>query len=120
MLGGTASGVYEGHQHARPYAGDSDLVSQTLPLAETAAAYDLAFISHVDPEPLNDQTGFVVFVSGSASDSNRWFRSGPPPEEQTGDADGSVTHLLEGRQMATPWTCRRILILSGWTEGPRH
>jgi Zn-dependent protease with chaperone function len=75
---------------------DSDLVSQTLPLAETAAAYDLAFISHVDPEPLNDQTGFVVFVSGSASDRNRWFGSGPQPEEQTGDTDGGVTHLLQG------------------------
>ena len=76
--------------------GDSDLVSQALPLAETAAAYDLALISHIDPSPTNDQTGFVVFVSGSASDRNRWFRSGPQPEEQTGDADGGVTHLLEG------------------------
>jgi hypothetical protein len=76
--------------------GDSDLVSQTLPLAETAAAYDLALISHVDPSPTNDQTGFVVFVSGSASDRNRWFRSGPQPQEQTGDADGGVTHLLQG------------------------
>jgi Zn-dependent protease with chaperone function len=73
----------------------SDLVSQTLPLAETAAAYALAFSSHVDPEPLNDQTGFVVFVSGSASDRNRWFRSGTQPAEQTGDADG-VTYALEG------------------------
>jgi Zn-dependent protease with chaperone function len=75
---------------------DGDLVSQTLPLAETAAAYDLAFTSHVDPMPLNDQAGFVVFVSASASDRDRWFRSGPQPKQQTGDADGGVTHLLEG------------------------
>lgn len=75
--------------------GDSDLVSQTLPLAETAAAYDLALISHVNSH-LNYQTGFVVFVSGSASDRSRWFRSGPQPKEQTGDADGGVTYLLNG------------------------
>jgi Zn-dependent protease with chaperone function len=83
---------------------DSDLVSQTLPLAETAATYVLAFISHVDPEPLNDQTGFVVFVSGSASDRNRWFRSGQQPEEQTGDADGGMTHLLQGPSDGYAWS----------------
>jgi Zn-dependent protease with chaperone function len=76
--------------------GDAALVSQTLPLAETAAVYDLAFISRVDPSPVNDQTGFVVFVSGSAADRSRWFRSGPQPEEQTGDPDGGTTHLLQG------------------------
>ena len=75
---------------------DGDLVSQTLPLAETAAAYDLAFTSHVDPMPLNDQTGFVVFVCASASERDRWFRSGPQPKQQTGDADGGATHLLQG------------------------
>jgi hypothetical protein len=76
--------------------GDSELISQTLPLAETAATYDLALTSHIDPSPTNDQTGFVVFISGSASDRNRWFRSGPQPKQQTGDADGGVTHLLQG------------------------
>jgi Zn-dependent protease with chaperone function len=75
--------------------GDTALVSQTLPLAETAATYDLALISHVNPH-LNDQTGFVVFVSASASDRKRWFRSGPQPKEQTGDADAGVTYLLNG------------------------
>lgn len=76
--------------------GDSALVSQTLPLAETAAAYDLAFMSHFDPEPLNDQTGFVVFVAGSASDLNRWFRSGSQPKEQADDADDGAAYVLEG------------------------
>lgn len=75
--------------------GDSGLVSQTLPLAETAAAYDLTLIRHVNPHDI-DQAGFVVFVSGSASDRNRWFESGPQPKEQTGDAGGGVTHLLNG------------------------
>jgi hypothetical protein len=79
--------------------GESDLVSQTLPLAETAAEYDLALMSHVNPH-LIDQTGFVVFVSGSASDRNRWFQSGPQPQEQTGDADGGATHLLPGPSAA--------------------
>ena len=75
--------------------GDSDLVSQTLPLAETAALYVLALVSHVNP-PVIGQRGFVVFVSGSSSDRNLWFRSGPQPKEQTGDADGGVTYLLNG------------------------
>lgn len=76
-------------------SGDAALVNQTLPLAETAADYDLGFIRHVDPMPTNDQTGFVVFVSSSTVDRNRWFRSGPQPEEQTGDPDGGTTHLLQ-------------------------
>ncbi len=75
--------------------GGSHLVSQTLPLAETAASYVLALVGHVNP-PVIGQRGFVVFVSGSASDRNLWFRSGPQPKEQTGDADGGVTYLLNG------------------------
>lgn len=75
--------------------GDSRLVSQTMPLAETAASYVLALVNHVDP-PVIGQRGFVVFVAGTASERNLWFRSGPRPKEQTGDADGGVTYLLNG------------------------
>lgn len=74
---------------------DSTLISQTMPLAETAAAYVLAFVSHVNP-PVISQRGFVVFVAGNTADRNLWFRSGPRPEEQTGDADGGATYLLNG------------------------
>jgi hypothetical protein len=58
--------------------GDSALVDQTLPVAETAAAYDIAMMRHVAPGFLL-QKGFVVFVSGSAPAANRWFASVPQP-----------------------------------------
>ncbi len=80
-------------------SGDRGLVGQTLPLAETAASYVLALVSHVDPF-LIGQRGFVVFVAGSASERNLWFRSGPQPKEQTGDADAGVTYLLNGPSAA--------------------
>jgi hypothetical protein len=57
---------------------DRALVDQTLPVAETAAAYDLKMMRHVAPD-FTQQQGFVVFVSGSASVRDRWFATVPQP-----------------------------------------
>jgi hypothetical protein len=64
--------------------GDSALVDQTLPIAETAAAYDIGLVNHVNPQDLASQQGFVVFVSSDAAVRNRWLTavkqpSGWPP-----------------------------------------
>ena len=59
--------------------GDSALVDQTLPVAETAAAYDVEMMHHVAPGFLLQQ-GFVVFVSGSAPVRNRWLATVPQPQ----------------------------------------
>ena len=64
--------------------GDSALVDQTLPIAETAAAYDIGLVNHVNPQDLAQQQGFVVFVSGNAAVRNHWLTpvkqpSGWPP-----------------------------------------
>jgi hypothetical protein len=57
---------------------DRALVDQTLPIAETAAAYDIKLLSHNVPKFLA-QRGFVVFVSGSAAVRNRWLATAPQP-----------------------------------------
>jgi hypothetical protein len=57
---------------------DRALVDQTLPVAETAAAYDLKMMRHVAPNFIQQQ-GFVVFVSGSPSVADRWFATVPQP-----------------------------------------
>ncbi len=64
--------------------GDSALVDQTLPIAETAAAYDIGLVNHVNPQDLAQQQGFVVFVSGNAAVRSHWLTpvkqpSGWPP-----------------------------------------
>jgi len=64
--------------------GDSALVDQTLPIAETAAAYDIGLVNHVNFQDLAQQQGFVVFVSGNAVVRNHWLTpvkqpSGWPP-----------------------------------------
>jgi hypothetical protein len=59
--------------------GDSALVDQTLPAAETAAAYDVGMMHNVAPGFLQQQ-GFVVFVSGSAPVSDRWLAAAPQPQ----------------------------------------
>ena len=58
--------------------GDRALVDQTLPAAETAAAYDIKMMGYNTPLYLH-QRGFVVFVSGSAAVSNRWLATSPQP-----------------------------------------
>jgi hypothetical protein len=59
--------------------GDSALVDQTLPVAETAAAYDVG-VMHNDAPGFLQQQGFVVFVSGSAAVRDRWFATNPQPQ----------------------------------------
>jgi len=60
-------------------AADRTLVDQTLPVAETAAAYDIGLMRHVSPGFLQ-QRGFVVFVSGSAPVRDRWLATAPQPQ----------------------------------------
>jgi hypothetical protein len=57
---------------------DRALIDQTLPVAETAAAYDMKMMGYVASDFLQ-QHGFVVFVSGSATVSNAWFATDPQP-----------------------------------------
>ena len=59
--------------------GDSALVNQTLPVAETAAAYDTGMMRHAAPGLVRQQ-GFVLFVSGSAPARNRWLATFPQPQ----------------------------------------
>jgi hypothetical protein len=58
---------------------DSALVDQTLPVAETAAAYDIGMMRHAASLMLAQQ-GFVVFVSGSATVANSWLATDPQPQ----------------------------------------
>jgi hypothetical protein len=51
---------------------DKGLVDATLPLAETAAGYDVGLINQVNANDLH-QEGFVVFVAGSRP----WFSTTP-------------------------------------------
>ena len=65
-------------------AADSALVDQAVPIAESAATYDIGLVNHVNFKDLDQQQGFVVFVSASAATRNRWLTpvkqpSGWPP-----------------------------------------
>jgi hypothetical protein len=59
--------------------GDSALVDQTLPIAETAAAYDVGLVDRVNSRDLNQQKGFIVFVSGAAAVRDRWLAAQAQP-----------------------------------------
>jgi hypothetical protein len=64
-------------------AADRALIDQTLPIAETAASYDIGMMRNIASDYLM-QSGFVVFV-GSAAVANRWLATVPqapgwPPE----------------------------------------
>jgi hypothetical protein len=59
-------------------SGDRALVDQTLPAAETAAAYDIKMMGRVAAAFLQ-QHGFVVFVSGTAAVGNGWLATAPQP-----------------------------------------
>jgi hypothetical protein len=59
-------------------AADSALVNQTLPVAETAAAYDTELMHNASPGFLQQQ-GFVVFVSGNATVRDDWLASVAQP-----------------------------------------
>jgi hypothetical protein len=65
-------------------AAESGVVDQTVPVAEAAADYDIGLVNHVNPQDLDGQQGFVVFVSGRAATRDPWLRpvkqpSGWPP-----------------------------------------
>lgn len=78
---------------------DRALVNQTLPMAETAANYDIRLLDSINPKDLH-QSGFIVFVSGKASLRDTWFRSGPQPKGWMGDAFGGITFPLAGPGVA--------------------
>jgi hypothetical protein len=59
--------------------GDRALVDQALPVAETAAAYDIK-MTHFNSPGFLQQQGIVVFVSGNAQVRDRWFASDPQPQ----------------------------------------
>jgi hypothetical protein len=59
-------------------SGDRALVDQTLPVAQTAAAYVMAIMKRHDSAFLRQQ-GFVVFVSGSATVRNGWLATVSQP-----------------------------------------
>jgi hypothetical protein len=64
--------------------GDRALVDQTLPAAETAAAYVIKLMGGAAQNFLNQQ-GFVLFLSGNATAGDSWFAataqpSGWPPQ----------------------------------------
>jgi hypothetical protein len=64
--------------------GDRALVDQTLPAAETAAAYDIKLMGAAAQNFLH-QRGFVLFVSGNAAAGDSWLAataqpSGWPPQ----------------------------------------
>lgn len=82
--------------------GDSTYVNQTLPLAETAAEYDLAFVRRLNPDYVH-QNGFVVFVSGNNSVRDRWFNGGgPQPRGWLGDNFAGLTFPLPGPAAGYP------------------
>ena len=58
--------------------GDSALVNQILPVAQTAAAYDIGLMRHVSSAFL-EQQGFVLFVSADAAVQNRWLATVAQP-----------------------------------------
>jgi hypothetical protein len=74
---------------------DRALVDQTLPAAQTAAAYDIKMMQHVEPALLAQQ-GFVVFVSGSAAVRSRWFATDPQPSGWPPQFLGAQTVQLPG------------------------
>lgn len=76
--------------------GDSALVDQTLPIAETAAAYDIGLVNNVHFEDLNQQQGFVVFVTGDAAVRNGWFATVKEPAGWPAQFLGGQTFQLPG------------------------
>jgi hypothetical protein len=74
---------------------DSALVDQTLPLAQTAASYDIGVVDHVHYQDLR-QEGFVVFVSGSSAVRGQWFSAGPQPQDWPPEFLGARTVPLPG------------------------
>jgi hypothetical protein len=74
---------------------DSALVDQTLPAAETAAAYDIGLMRHVAPDMLYQQ-GFVLFVSGTAPVAGNWFGTVPQPSAWPPEFSGARTVQLPG------------------------
>ena len=58
---------------------DAALVDQALPIAEDAASYDIGLVNHVNFQELNQQQGFIVFVSGDATVGNGWFAGDKQP-----------------------------------------
>jgi len=92
-------------------AADSALVGQVLPVAETAAAYDIKMMQRFSPGALQQQHGFVLFVSGSATVENGWFAADPQPA-------GWPPQFLGARavQLPGPGVTSDILVGAGQTS----
>jgi hypothetical protein len=75
--------------------GDSGVVNETLPLAQTAADYDLGLMRQVNPGDLL-QEGFVVFVSSDAEVRDGWFAADPQPKGWPLAWNGDRTFELPG------------------------
>ena len=75
---------------------DSALVDQTLPIAETAAAYDIGLMNHVNYRDLNQQQGFIVFVSGDPAVRDRWLAAQPQPAGWPAQFLGAQVFQLPG------------------------
>lgn len=76
-------------------ASESGLVDETLPIAQTAAAYDVGLINHVHPSDLR-QSGFVVFVSDDPAVRNRWFSTTKQPSGWPTASSSGLTAQLPG------------------------
>jgi hypothetical protein len=73
-------------------ASESDVVDETLPIAQAAAAYDVGLINHVHSSDLR-QLGFVVFVSHDAAVRGRWFSTTRQPAGWPPAAAGLTAQL---------------------------
>jgi hypothetical protein len=76
--------------------GDRALVDQTLPIAETAAAYDVGLVDRVNSRDLNQQQGFIVFVSGAAAVRDRWLAAQAQPSGWPPRSLGAQVFQLPG------------------------
>jgi hypothetical protein len=59
-------------------ASESALVDETVPLAQTAAAYDVGLVNHVHNTDIR-QSGFMVFVSNNQATRSKWFSTTKQP-----------------------------------------
>jgi hypothetical protein len=75
------------------YPDEKTLVSQTVPMAEAAASYDLGFFRKFLPQAVQ-QSGFVVFVSADASRRETWFNNGQQVTGWPADPDGLTVPMI--------------------------
>jgi hypothetical protein len=82
---------------------ESALVDEVLPLAETAANYDVSLLSHVNFQDLHQQ-GFIVFVSGDPTVRDRWLAATSQPKGWPPGLFGARVFQLPGPGVSTDQT----------------